>query len=242
MHLVSNPTTRSLDQAAGLTAEPVGQLRARPEANVGGGAAVLRAHADTARLRPPTATGPRLVPGRGPIRHAADDAVARLYADHVYDLLGRASRRRRPPGSGSSRAAGRCGPSSAVRHGRPRREPVHGSPAAGGGSRLRPGPVGRRQRRQLPAGRRPGSPPLSSTSPRARTPAPSAGSRTRPPRSARTTSSGPATEQITQMVGEKDTAWHARDWPTRTRSASSTRASSTTRPGSPTRCTARRPR
>ncbi|MFC7647990.1 transglycosylase SLT domain-containing protein [Streptosporangium lutulentum] len=46
MHLVSNPTTHSLEKAAELTGVPAAKLRTDTEANILGGAAVLRSHAD----------------------------------------------------------------------------------------------------------------------------------------------------------------------------------------------------
>ncbi|WP_320069892.1 N-acetylmuramoyl-L-alanine amidase, partial [Micromonospora sp. RTGN7] len=99
MHLVSNPTNRSLDEAAGLTGVPVDQLRSRPEANVRGAAAVLRSYADAARLRP--ADRHRIAawyPVVARYAHAGDDATARLYADHVYDLLRQGLEARTPTG------------------------------------------------------------------------------------------------------------------------------------------------
>ena len=46
MHLVSNRTNHSLEKAAELTGLPADRLKADDEANILGGAAVLRAHAD----------------------------------------------------------------------------------------------------------------------------------------------------------------------------------------------------
>ncbi|MFC7102854.1 hypothetical protein ACFQQB_21830 [Nonomuraea rubra] len=46
MHLVSNPTNHSLEKAAELTGLPADKLKADDEANVLGGAAVLRSLAD----------------------------------------------------------------------------------------------------------------------------------------------------------------------------------------------------
>ncbi|MGC4808875.1 N-acetylmuramoyl-L-alanine amidase, partial [Micromonospora sp. DT233] len=90
MHLVSNPTNRTLEEAVALTGLPASRLKARPEANVRGAAAVLRSYADSARLR---AADRHRVAAWYPVvaryAHAGDDATARLYADHVYELLRR---------------------------------------------------------------------------------------------------------------------------------------------------------
>ncbi|MEW2146316.1 N-acetylmuramoyl-L-alanine amidase [Micromonospora vinacea] len=88
MHLVSNPTQHSLERAATLTGEPVDRLRSVTEANIRGGAAVLRDLADDEGL-----TGgarDRLsawYPVVARYSAAVDASTARLYADHVYDLL-----------------------------------------------------------------------------------------------------------------------------------------------------------
>ncbi|WP_433261351.1 N-acetylmuramoyl-L-alanine amidase [Micromonospora vinacea] len=88
MHLVSNPTQHSLERAATLTGEPVDRLRSVTAANIRGGAAVLRDLADDEGL-----TGgarDRLsawYPVVARYSAAVDASTARLYADHVYDLL-----------------------------------------------------------------------------------------------------------------------------------------------------------
>ncbi|MGW3602801.1 N-acetylmuramoyl-L-alanine amidase [Micromonospora sp. NPDC005161] len=88
MHLVSNPTQHSLERAATLTGEPVDRLRSVTSANVRGGAAVLRDLADSEGL---TAGARGRLSAWYPVvaRYSAavNDATARLYADHVYDLL-----------------------------------------------------------------------------------------------------------------------------------------------------------
>ncbi|SCF16434.1 Repeat domain-containing protein [Micromonospora coriariae] len=88
MHLVSNPTQHSLERAATLTGEPVDRLRSITSANVRGGAAVLRDLADSEGL---TAGARDRLSAWYPVvaRYSAavNDATARLYADHVYDLL-----------------------------------------------------------------------------------------------------------------------------------------------------------
>ncbi|TYB97761.1 N-acetylmuramoyl-L-alanine amidase [Micromonospora sp. WP24] len=88
MHLVSNPTRHSLERAAALTGEPVARLKATTSANIRGGAAVLRDLADAQGL---TADDRDRITAWYPIvasyGGAVDDPTARLYADHVYDLL-----------------------------------------------------------------------------------------------------------------------------------------------------------
>ncbi|WP_406083802.1 N-acetylmuramoyl-L-alanine amidase [Micromonospora zamorensis] len=87
MHLVSNPTQHSLERAATLTGEPVDRLRSVTSANIRGGAAVLRDLADSEGL---TAGARDRLSAWYPVvarYSAAADSTARLYADHVYDLL-----------------------------------------------------------------------------------------------------------------------------------------------------------
>ncbi|WP_405098090.1 N-acetylmuramoyl-L-alanine amidase [Micromonospora sp. NBC_01412] len=88
MHLVSNPTRRSLERAATLTGESIANLKSTTSANIRGGAAVLRDLADGQGL---TAADRDRVTAWYPIvatyGGAVNDATARLYADHVYDLL-----------------------------------------------------------------------------------------------------------------------------------------------------------
>ncbi|GAA3220005.1 N-acetylmuramoyl-L-alanine amidase [Dactylosporangium siamense] len=88
MHLASNPTNHSLERAATLTGVPAAALRSDTPANIRGGAAVLRDLADAAGLK----AGDRGRIGAWyPVvaRYSAsvDDATARLYADNVYDIL-----------------------------------------------------------------------------------------------------------------------------------------------------------
>ena len=99
MHLVSNPTRHTLEQAATLTGAPVDQLRTDTAANIRGGAAVLRALADDRGLD--TAARDRLgawYPVVADFGGAADERVARLYADTVYELLGSGVRASTPDG------------------------------------------------------------------------------------------------------------------------------------------------
>ncbi len=89
MHLVSNPTTHALEKAAELTGLPVERLRADDASNILGGAAVLRAHADELGLdeaaRKDAGRWYQAVARYG---NASSPELARLYADAVYELLG----------------------------------------------------------------------------------------------------------------------------------------------------------
>ncbi|EST36929.1 hypothetical protein N566_15875 [Streptomycetaceae bacterium MP113-05] len=88
MHLVSNPERHSLERAAKLTGESVGDLERETPANIRGGAAVLRALADDlgmqAAERDDTGEWYRAVARYGT---SESDQAARLYADAVYDVL-----------------------------------------------------------------------------------------------------------------------------------------------------------
>ncbi|MFC4118722.1 N-acetylmuramoyl-L-alanine amidase [Nonomuraea zeae] len=89
MHLVSNPTNHSLEKAAELTKLPVAQLRSDDEANVLGGAAVLRAHADALGLDETARKDPgRWYEAVAKYGNASSPETARLYADAVYEQLG----------------------------------------------------------------------------------------------------------------------------------------------------------
>ncbi|MBB6545301.1 N-acetylmuramoyl-L-alanine amidase [Nonomuraea rubra] len=89
MHLVSNPTNHSLEKAAELTGLPADKLKADDEANVLGGAAVLRSLADKLGLDATARKDPgdwyRAVAQYG---NASSPELARLYADAVYEQLG----------------------------------------------------------------------------------------------------------------------------------------------------------
>ena len=88
MHLASNPELRTLDEAAALTGIDVSTLRTDTAANIRGAAAVLRSYADEAGL---TAAQRRDVNRWYEViaRYggASSPEVARLYADAVYDFL-----------------------------------------------------------------------------------------------------------------------------------------------------------
>ncbi|MFE3516489.1 peptidoglycan-binding protein [Streptomyces sp. NPDC059166] len=87
MHLVSNPVNHSLEKAASLTGEPAAELREDDGTNILGGAAVLRSHADALGLDKAEradidAWYPAVARYSG-----AEGAVASLYADTVYTFL-----------------------------------------------------------------------------------------------------------------------------------------------------------
>uniref|UniRef100_UPI00374E1DF1 N-acetylmuramoyl-L-alanine amidase n=1 Tax=Streptomyces litchfieldiae TaxID=3075543 RepID=UPI00374E1DF1 len=99
MHLVSNPRHRSLDLAARLTGASGAGLRRNTAANIRGAAAVLRAYADDLGLtggerRDIAAWYPAVARYSG----ASDDASARFYADGVYAYLSRGIAARTPAG------------------------------------------------------------------------------------------------------------------------------------------------
>ncbi|MGP4111455.1 peptidoglycan-binding protein [Streptomyces sp. 4N509B] len=88
MHLVDNPTHETLRTAAAETGIPTAELRSDTTANIHGGAAVLRAYADAqgldeAERNDVDAWYPVVAAYGG----ADTDATARLYADAVYELL-----------------------------------------------------------------------------------------------------------------------------------------------------------
>ncbi|MFF3394764.1 N-acetylmuramoyl-L-alanine amidase [Streptomyces sp. NPDC002669] len=87
MHLVSNPVNRSLNRAAELTGHSPAELRHDTAANIEGGAAVLRAHADElgldrAERHDINAWYPAVARYSG-----AKGPTAALYADAVYAFL-----------------------------------------------------------------------------------------------------------------------------------------------------------
>ncbi|WP_320065466.1 N-acetylmuramoyl-L-alanine amidase [Micromonospora sp. RTGN7] len=89
MHLTSNPKVRTLDEAVRRARLDRTELRTRDAANVAGAAAVLRSYADqaglTAAQRDDVNQWYGLIARYG---GSSDKATARLYADAVYDLLG----------------------------------------------------------------------------------------------------------------------------------------------------------
>ncbi|MFJ3296772.1 peptidoglycan-binding protein [Streptomyces bacillaris] len=87
MHLASNPENRSLEKAAALTGEPADQLRRDTTANILGGAAVLRDHADRLGLdRAERSDVNAWYPAVARYSEAEGPAAA-LYADTVFTFL-----------------------------------------------------------------------------------------------------------------------------------------------------------
>ncbi|MFG2627426.1 peptidoglycan-binding protein [Streptomyces sp. NPDC048473] len=87
MHLVSNPTNPMLERAAALTGEPLADLRTDTAANILGGAAVLRSYADKLGLddrerNDVNAWYPAVARYSG-----STGSAAALYADTVYTFL-----------------------------------------------------------------------------------------------------------------------------------------------------------
>lgn len=88
MHLVDNPRTQTLKKAARLLGASDGALKIDLELNVRGGAALLRAAADAEGLAPATrADLAAWYPVVAAYSSAADPAVARFYADEIFRLL-----------------------------------------------------------------------------------------------------------------------------------------------------------
>ncbi|SCK46730.1 N-acetylmuramoyl-L-alanine amidase [Streptomyces sp. WMMB 714] len=88
MHLVDNPERQTLDQAAKLTDESVADLKKNDAANIRGGAAVLRAFADKAGLK--AADRERIeawYPAVAAYGGADSASLKRLYADAAYDFV-----------------------------------------------------------------------------------------------------------------------------------------------------------
>ncbi|MFC7648681.1 N-acetylmuramoyl-L-alanine amidase [Streptosporangium lutulentum] len=99
MHLVSSPAGRTLERAASLTGQPVAALKTDDAANVTGGAAVLRAYADELGLDATARKDPgKWYPAVAKYGNASTPEVARLYADTVYELLGTGIRTATPDG------------------------------------------------------------------------------------------------------------------------------------------------
>jgi hypothetical protein len=88
MHLASNPQNHTLDEAARLTGMSLDELRTTDTANILGAAAVLRGYADAAKLsaaqRSDVNTWYGVIARYG---GAPEPALQRLYADAVYDVL-----------------------------------------------------------------------------------------------------------------------------------------------------------
>ncbi|MGW6277469.1 N-acetylmuramoyl-L-alanine amidase [Kribbella sp. NPDC055071] len=87
MHLVSNNQNATLSEATKLTGLPIAQLSKDNASNILGAAAVLDAYADAARLtdRSDLAKWYGVV---AKYSHSADAPTARLYTDEVYRIIG----------------------------------------------------------------------------------------------------------------------------------------------------------
>jgi hypothetical protein len=89
MHLVSNPQNTTLSEAAKLTGLPVEKLSKDSAANITGAAAVLDSYADQAGLsgdaRKDVAKWYTVV---AQYSHSADGPTGRLYTDEVYRIIG----------------------------------------------------------------------------------------------------------------------------------------------------------
>ncbi|MEV0586292.1 N-acetylmuramoyl-L-alanine amidase [Nonomuraea sp. NPDC050310] len=87
MHLVSNPSVKALEKAASLTGQRARALQRDNAANILGGAALLRAYATELGLTTNGDIG-GWYQAVARYSNASDPAVARLYADAVYATLG----------------------------------------------------------------------------------------------------------------------------------------------------------
>ena len=91
MHLASNNVNKTMSEASKLTGLPVAELSKDDTSNILGAAAVLDAYADQARL----ANRSDLGEWYGVIAkysHSADASTARLYTDEVYRVIARGVR------------------------------------------------------------------------------------------------------------------------------------------------------
>jgi hypothetical protein len=88
MHLVSNPERKTLEQAAKLTGESKSDLKKKNAANIRGGAAVLRALADKAGLEKSDRDRVEAwYPAVAAYGGADTASLKRLYADAAYDFV-----------------------------------------------------------------------------------------------------------------------------------------------------------
>ncbi len=89
MHLVHSPVAHSLDDAARLTGTSVDAIRHDDTLNIAGAAAVLRSYADEAGLTAADRAGlDRWYTPVARLAAVTSDDAARLYADEVFRLLG----------------------------------------------------------------------------------------------------------------------------------------------------------
>ncbi|WP_229700741.1 N-acetylmuramoyl-L-alanine amidase [Streptomyces camponoticapitis] len=93
MHLVSQPEHKTLERAAKLTGESVAELKKDTATNIRGAAAVLRAVADEQGLDATDRDSlAEWYPVAAEYGAATNDRTARLYADTAYDLLNKGLR------------------------------------------------------------------------------------------------------------------------------------------------------
>jgi N-acetylmuramoyl-L-alanine amidase-like protein len=89
MHLASNPQNATLAEAAKLTGLPVEQLSKDSAANISGAAAVLDSYADQAGLSGTARTDlAKWYTVVAKYSHSADAPTGRLYTDEVYRIIG----------------------------------------------------------------------------------------------------------------------------------------------------------
>ncbi|NIK58059.1 N-acetylmuramoyl-L-alanine amidase [Kribbella shirazensis] len=88
MHLASNNVNKTLSEASRLTGLPVAELSKDNASNVLGAAAVLDAYADQARLSDRSDLG-KWYGVIAKYSHSADAPTARLYTDEVYRIIGK---------------------------------------------------------------------------------------------------------------------------------------------------------
>ncbi|MEV2243011.1 peptidoglycan-binding protein [Streptomyces sp. NPDC049970] len=98
MHLASNPANHSLEKAAALTGESTADLREDTRTNILGGAAVLRSHADALGLDKAERADINAWYPAVARYSAAEGSVAALYADTVYTFLAEGVRATVPGG------------------------------------------------------------------------------------------------------------------------------------------------
>jgi len=89
MHLVSNPLNPTMSEAAKLTGLPVEKLAKDSAANITGAAAVLDSYADQAGLSGEARKDlAKWYPVIAKYSHSADAPTGRLYTDEVYRIIG----------------------------------------------------------------------------------------------------------------------------------------------------------
>jgi hypothetical protein len=87
MHLVSNNVNKTMSEASKLTGLPVAKLTKDDTSNVLGAAAVLDSYADQAGLKDRADLG-KWYGVIAKYSHSADASTARLYTDEVYKVIG----------------------------------------------------------------------------------------------------------------------------------------------------------